>query len=492
MGNAQAKEFVSVVTQNDPNLVIDYKEKYISIDFANFSDGDKNWIQDTVSTVTDSKMLAALITNGYDVNFGSSKHNRPSIFYSALERGDIELYTLCLKYGGDIHKTETEDIMNMVVNKGNEEVLEFCLQSELDTEKRQSLVNRLLQKSLAESNVEEKLQKSWFSVIGEKLWLSAIGKTMVILKILLSNGALINAIAYHDSPEQQTPLITACKKGNLPLVQALLECGADVNHSTTQTNPLHATMIKVCTTQSADEEKTYLEIIKVLIANGGLISTFDGFKIKYDPLNNMMNKQETLLFIWRSIVDSATSKKFHESRSADDKKIFMELVKTLLAGGLSIDAVYSDKYNMQHTLLTEACKRGDIFFVQVFVESGADINYATVDTGPLHAAIAKESTDIMRYLLDQPNIDVNLQTLNGLESPLHIACKKGILNFVEMLLQKSALKSICNKFGEYPCNVLDAKLISYLPKVIPVDSLVQVDKHLVAPEQKLTHSLDSK
>ena len=493
MGNAQAKEFVSIVTQNDPNLVTDYKEKYMLIDFAKFSDGDKNLIQDTVSVVTDRKMLETLITNGYDVNFGSGKNNRPSIFYSVLARGDIELSKLCLKHGGNIHKTDTEDIMDMVVNAGNKEVLKFCLQSELDTEKRQLLVNRLLQKSLAGRKIEEKLHKSWFSVSGDKLRLSATNETMVILKILLSNGALINAVAHYDSSEQQTSLIMACEKGNLPLVQALLECGADVNQATAQTNPLYAAMIKVCATRSVDKEKTYLEIIKILIANGGLIRRCDGFKIKnelFDP--NLTNKQDILLFIWLSIVDSAVRKKFHESRSADDKKIFKELVKTLLARGLSMNATYSDICNAQHTPLTEACMRGDIFFVQILVESGVVVNCATDDTGPLHAAICKGSTNIMRYLLDQPDIDVNLQTLTDFETPLHAACRKGNLSLIEMLLQKGALMSISNKSGEYPCNVLDTKLISYLPKVIPVVSLIQADKPLIAHEHKFTQSLDEK
>ena len=492
MGSAQAKEFVSVVNQNDPNLVLDYREKYKSIDFANFSEIDKNLIQDTVSTVTNRKMLETLITNGYDVNFGCSKNNRPSIFYSVLAMGDIELSKLCLKHGGNIHKTDTEDIMDMVVSAGNKEVLEFCLQSELDTEKRQSLVNRLMQTSLAERNIDEQFHKTWFSLIGSNLWLSMISERLVIIKILLLGGALINAIVHHDSSLKRTPLIMACAKGNLPLVQALLECGADVNRAATKTNPLHTAITKFCETRSADEEKTYLEIIKILIANGGLISRNDRFKIKNDILQNMTNKQETLLYIWRSIVDSAARKKFHESRSADDKKIFMELVKTLLTRGLSINAKYSDKYNLQQTPLTEACKRGDIFFVQVSAESGADVNCATDDTGPLHAAIAKESSDIMKYLLDQPDIDVNLQTLKGHESPLHVACRRGNLSLIEMLLQKGALKSICNRSGEYPCNVLDTKLINYLPKVIPVDSLVQVDKHLIAPEHKLTQLLDEK
>lgn len=46
-------------------------------------------------------------------------------------------------------------------------------------------------------------------------------------RILIRHGAEVDALRPYD---EYTPLMVACRQGNLPMAQALAECGADIHH----------------------------------------------------------------------------------------------------------------------------------------------------------------------------------------------------------------------------------------------------------------------
>jgi len=66
------------------------------------------------------------------------------------------------------------------------------------------------------------------------------------------------------------------------------------------------------------------------------------------------------------------------------------------------------------------------------------VNYEGVT--PLHVAVKKQNNEACRELLHwgrkiHPTIDVNLQTYNGGETALHLACANNCYQIIEMLCE---------------------------------------------------------
>ena len=329
-------KFVGLVRLNDVDALRKHKVTYGSIDFSNCTPASKFEVHNVVLRVTDRNMLLALITNGYDVNLSSGDNFKSSLFYKALEKEDIELITLCLQNGGDIHNIGAEGVITIFLQTGNSEIVEQCLKGEQDAEKLLSFVKKIL-----------------------------------------------------------------------------------------------------------------LDTIELYA-------------------------QKSILETW----------------SAHDNKKYMEIIKLSTAHGANMNCTYCDRNNKQSTPLIGACIKSNIDLVRFLINCGADINYVTMETGPLHAAINSGSVKIVEYLLDQPNIDVNQQTSTALESPLHVASRKGNVRFIEMLLDKGANKSAYNLEGEYPYNVMAKKSADYIYKILALDSLTPAEEiSLILEVKKLKESI---
>ena len=87
----------------------------------------------------------------------------------------------------------------------------------------------------------------------------------------------------------------------------------------------------------------------------------------------------------------------------------------------------------------EATYDGDLQTVKQWVEvHHANVNEGNEDDGdstPLFAAASRGNTEIVRYLVERPGVDVNQATTDDGTAPLMIAAQEGQLDIVRCLIQ---------------------------------------------------------
>ena len=274
----------------------------------------------------------------------------------------------------------------------------------------------------------------------------------IMLLTLITSGYNVNGREYDNS----TIFSRVIESEDLELIKLCLNNGGNIYH---EQHPQDV-LFKIISTGNKD------------IIESCLKSEQD--KAKLLPL---VNRALQYIFYIEQVPNTAS-----DTWLADYQKNFLDITKLLLAHGANIDVTYQcyndleNKY-LEYTVLIDACTRGNVALVRaLIIDCGADINRVTADTGPLHASINSLMIDVVRYLLDQPNIDFNQQILSTLDSPLHVASKKGDVRFIELLLDKGANKCIYNLMGQYPCDVAHESVGKYFHKILAVDSLVSVEE----------------
>ncbi|KAI6197548.1 hypothetical protein M3Y94_01237300 [Aphelenchoides besseyi] len=98
-----------------------------------------------------------------------------------------------------------------------------------------------------------------------------------------------------------------------------------------------------------------------------------------------------------------------------------------------------------------AIQHGDLSLLMRLMVSGLDINARIGSCHPLHLAVENDQVTVMEFLfLNGALVDVLDQDLN---TPLHIAAKKGYLMCVYHLVKRSANKAMKNVRGETPLDL---------------------------------------
>ncbi len=102
------------------------------------------------------------------------------------------------------------------------------------------------------------------------------------------------------------------------------------------------------------------------------------------------------------------------------------------------------------------CFFGDLNTVQRFIDEGVDINLPD-DSGnpPLHLSVGGsgdekgvDNFEIAKLLIEK-GADINQQDGRGCTA-LHVAAGLGLIEFIELLLENKADKSLCNNRGHAP------------------------------------------
>eukprot|EP01113_Clastostelium_recurvatum_P017906 TRINITY_DN2112_c0_g1_i2.p1 TRINITY_DN2112_c0_g1~~TRINITY_DN2112_c0_g1_i2.p1 ORF type:complete len:381 (+),score=86.31 TRINITY_DN2112_c0_g1_i2:373-1515(+) len=110
-----------------------------------------------------------------------------------------------------------------------------------------------------------------------------------------------------------------------------------------------------------------------------------------------------------------------------------EVAEMLLAHKADVNAHTFQKNG--ETVLMVAARKGMLTYVDLFVRSGARVN----QTGPgqvtaLHLALENGHQDVAKFLLES-GADLAALDATG-SSPLHIACRKGMISVADALLNK--------------------------------------------------------
>ncbi len=208
------------------------------------------------------------------------------------------------------------------------------------------------------------------------------GKLEVVRKMLEEDRDLINAV---DS-DLKTPLHLATEHGYMPMVELLLEKGADINAKTGfKRTPLHFAA-----------SSGHDEIVRLFIAKGADLNEKDSFMLT--PIfraayNGHRNIVEMLLSVGISI--STTEKNgvtlLHAAALAGN----LELVEMLLDKGIGRNV--RNRYGK--TPLHFAASRGHKAVINLLLENGADINLKSLDgRTPLHTAVDCKQPETVELL----------------------------------------------------------------------------------------------
>jgi len=202
-----------------------------------------------------------------------------------------------------------------------------------------------------------------------------------------------------------TPLHIAASKGHLDCAQLILSFGVK--------SIINEKDSKGCTALLMASCNGYPEIVELLLNYDAdpSIPVIDG----RTPLHYAAHNNNTEIV--KSILDA---RKKPSAELWEDDPLFM---------------VNKSKCSALH----ESTIMGDFESTKLLVEAGADINLTSKDgSTPLTSAIMREHIDIIKYLLDQPNIDILTPTMFGF-TPLISAASKAQSDIVKLLLRDKDL-----------------------------------------------------
>ncbi|MBA8667897.1 ankyrin repeat domain-containing protein [Holosporaceae bacterium 'Namur'] len=106
--------------------------------------------------------------------------------------------------------------------------------------------------------------------------------------------------------------------------------------------------------------------------------------------------------------------------------------------------------NYWDEIVLRGAELGRLNEIKKALAKGADINTTGVgEWGVLHSAVSIKRDDIVKFLLSQPGINVNIRDYHG-NTPLHTAADSGYTEIVKLLLAKGADVNLTNREGKTP------------------------------------------
>ncbi|KAK7496797.1 hypothetical protein BaRGS_00012006 [Batillaria attramentaria] len=261
---------------------------------------------------------------------------------------------------------------------------------------------------------------------------------ITMVKLLLDNRANPNCIAHCTEP---TPLDMAVKDGNMVMVRELCEGGADPNVQ-------HVHNDKGTTLQCAIKQRK-MELVRILLKHSRKITFSD--PLSHDLLSWVIQKHQVEVL---KMLCHAGIKLDAKPRNSSDscplhtalKSGQQDMIKILLDAGANAEIpILSGKFLLHLALefMAQEKKKGrstenwfDI--VTMLIDRGVAVDKPDLSqTYPIHQAIQNDMLDIATLLCEKAPHTVIAANSKGL-TPLHIACGKGDLEFVETLLRYGA------------------------------------------------------
>ncbi|XP_063921124.1 uncharacterized protein LOC135135934 [Zophobas morio] len=301
-------------------------------------------------------------------------------------------------------------------------------------EKNPSLVKTKLHKHQITGNLLET------AVIGPKdkddtqnnnsQFLDAFKRTV---QLLIKKGFDINA----QVKDKMTALHLASQKGDYAITKILLNSGASINVADEdKRNALH---------YASESWENNRVVIKLLIEKGIDVNIQDGngrTALQLACKSEVYENAEVLLNSGASInmVDKNKMNALHYA--SESSKNNRDVIKLLIEKGIDVNVQDGNGT----TALQLACESGVYENANMLLNSGASVNIVDKDKmNPLH--YASKSWDANRNvikLLIEKDIDVNVQDGNG-KTALQLACKSGVYENANMLLNSGASVNIVDK-----------------------------------------------
>jgi len=319
-------------------------------------------------------ILKVLIKAGGNVNQATTDDGT-SPLWIASQKENVDIVKLLLKAGGDVNQTTTDNgcsPLYIASEKGNLAIVKALIEADgnvnqaatddgrtpllIASQKEHVAIVKLLLK--AGGNVNQATTDDGTS----PLWIASKNGNAAIVKVLIEADGNVNQARTTDG---STPLFIASEKGNVAIVKLLIKSGGDVNQAKTTTgaSPLYIA-----------SEQGNVDTVKVLIEADGNV-----------------NQAHTTHGVSPLYIAS--------------QKENVAIVKVLIVAGANVNQARSTD---GCTPLYIASEKGNVDLVKVLIDAGGNVNQQANNKAiPIIMASLKGHTEVVRLLLQQPNIDLN-------------------------------------------------------------------------------------
>lgn len=280
-------------------------------------------------------------------------------------------------------------------------------------------------------------------------------------KLIISSGQGLNI----PDKFNRTPLSIAASKGNLNIMQLLLECGAEIDKGC----PLH---------YACDSE--HLSCILFLLKNGANVNlkNEDTYPLIISARKGNLEACKLLVKYGAdvSVVDISLETALHWACESENE----DLITFLIDSGCDIDAF--DKYELTPLIVCLVRKENKTNLVKLLLDKGASPNTSdTFSYSPLHSSNNQDSiltlinygaqinkrtyegiTPLFELLMHADNsyihfllehgADPNIQRTGG-DTSLHLATEKNDIVLVNLLLKFGADPNIPNAKNIIPIHI---------------------------------------
>ncbi|KAJ7445601.1 ankyrin repeat-containing domain protein [Mycena latifolia] len=263
---------------------------------------------------------------------------------------------------------------------------------------------------------------------GTPLYIAVNAGHTDVVRVLLNNNANPNASMTHSG----RALSSASIRGNIGMVQLLLEKGADIDQGALQ----------------AASQKDHRRVVQLLLENGADVNEWAQGYGSALKVASTQGHTELVQFLLKHGANANALGTTNESALSDASRHgHTEVVRLLLQSGADVNAMSK----RSESALEVACSWGHTEVVKLLLEYGADVNTEGGEYGsPLQAASAQARTDVVHLLL-QNGADVNAPGGSKYGNALHAAagappyCSN--IEVLQLLLENGADVNMAS--GEY-------------------------------------------
>jgi uncharacterized protein len=260
-----------------------------------------------------------------------------------------------------------------------------------------------------------------------------------MVKLLLDAGA---DVLTSDSKTGATPLHKACQGGSVEVAKLLLDAGAFVDAVTPTMG--HSPIMDALWYK-------WPELVKLLVEHGANLNfgTHYGFTLedhlKFE-LNVNQGAEKQKFVVMQETIDGSSKAAHNQIQSqtvmAATNQGDLETVRELISKGADVNTLYPhvNSFLDGHTPLLVAARDGHAEIVKELLQAGAKVRIEdwVFKGSPIHKATYNGNPEILKMLVQHPDIDLDVQgPINGY-TPLHDALWHGFSECAEILINAGA------------------------------------------------------